>query len=147
MLRRFLPEVRRSELEKVTSIFDMMENLFRSSFDLPFFRSSEYPAINISENEKEVKVEAELPGLEPKDIEISFQNGNLILKGEKKFKDEENKDNYHRIEISYGSFYRSIPIDTEVDIDKIKAKFKNGILEITLPKKESSQVKKIEIES
>ncbi len=147
MLRRLLPEIRRSELERPASLFDMMENFFKSSFDLPLFRSSEYPAVNISENEKEIKVEAELPGLEPKDIEISFQNGNLILKGEKKFKDEENKDNYHRIEISYGSFYRSIPIDAEIDIDKVKAKFKNGILEITLPKKESFQVKKIEIES
>ncbi len=147
MLRRFLPEIRKGELDRPSNIFDIMESFLKNPFDMPFFRGSEYPAVNISETENEVKVEAELPGLEPKDVEITLQNGNLILKGEKKFKQEESKENYHRIECSYGSFYRAIPIDAEVDVDKIKAKFKNGILNIVLPKKESSRVKKIEIEN
>lgn len=103
--------------------------------------------MNISENDKEVKVKAELPGLEAEDIDISLRNNTLILQGEKKFEDEETKDNYHRIERSYGRFYRAISLPAEVEAEKIKAKYKKGVLEVKLPKSEQAQAKKIEIQS
>ncbi len=145
---RFLPALRKeSDVTKSESIFDLVESLWRDPFNFSLFREVTYPAINISENEKEIKVKAELPGLEPKDVELTIQNNTLILKGEKKLEEEEKKDNFHRIECSYGSFYRSIPLPTEIDESKVSAKFKNGILEIRLPKKEEARGKKIPIES
>jgi len=144
---RFLPALRESDVTKSESIFDLMESFWRDPFNFSLFREATYPAINISENEKEIKVKAELPGLEPKDVELTIQNNTLILKGEKKLEEEEKKDNFHRIECSYGSFYRSIPLPTEIDESKVSAKFKNGILEIRLPKKEEARGKKIPIES
>ncbi|GAB6888452.1 Hsp20/alpha crystallin family protein [Desulfothermus okinawensis JCM 13304] len=145
---RFLPALRKeNDVAKTESIFDLMENLWRDPFNFSLFRDVTYPAVNISENEKEVKVRAELPGLDPKDVELTIQNNTLILKGEKKLEEEEKKDNFHRIECSYGSFYRSIPLPTEIDESKVSAKFKNGVLEIRLPKKEEARGKKIPIES
>ncbi len=148
MLNRFLPALRREkDIAKPESLFDLMESFFKDPFEFSLLRDVAYPAVNISENEKEVKVKAELPGLDPKDIELSIQNNTLILKGEKKMEEEEKKDNFHRIECSYGSFYRAIPLPSEIDDTKVSAKFKNGVLEVILPKKEGAQGKKIEIES
>jgi len=85
--------------------------------------------------------------VEPKDIDISMANGMLIIKGEKKFEDEKKKENYHRIERSYGSFYRSLPLSAGIKEEAIKAQYDKGILTITLPKSEVSKAKKIEITS
>ncbi len=148
MFRRFLPALKKQsqELQRPADIFDLMESFWRDPFGFSPFKEPAFPAINMSENEKEIKVEAELPGMEPKDVELTIQDNNLIIKGEKKFKEEESKDNFHRIECSYGSFYRAIPLPTEVDESKISAKFKNGILKIKLPKKEGAKGRKIPIE-
>jgi HSP20 family protein len=124
-----------------------MESFWRHPFDVHGAGELEYPSVNISENDKEVKVKAELPGLEAEDIDISLRNNTLILQGEKKFEDEETKDNYHRIERSYGRFYRAISLPAEVEAEKIKAKYKKGVLEVKLPKSEQAQAKKIEIQS
>jgi len=127
-------------------MFDLMEDLWRTPLETAFGQM-EYPAVNISEEDKNITVEAELPGMESKDIDIALQNNMLVLQGEKKFENEQNQGNYQRIERSYGSFYRTIPLSASVDEDKVKASFKNGILTVTLPKKEASQGKRITIES
>lgn len=80
-------------------------------------------------------------------IDINIRQDNLILQGEKRFEDEEKDKNFHRIECSYGSFYRTVPLPSEVDADKVKAKFKDGVLTVNMPKTAKAQRKKIEIES
>jgi HSP20 family protein len=150
MFRRFLPDIRKDmdvRARRPRSVMDLMEDMWRAPFEFGSLREFDFPAVNLSEDEKEIKVKAELPGMEAKDIEISVNNNSLVLQGEKKFEDEEKRDNYHRIERSYGTFYRAVSLPSEVDEDKITAKYKHGILEVKLPKSEKSKGKKIEIET
>ncbi|MFN8455846.1 MAG: Hsp20/alpha crystallin family protein [Anaerolineae bacterium] len=92
------------------------------------------PQVDVTENDKEIKVAAELPGLDEKDIEVSLSGDMLTISGEKKAEKEDQRENYYRMERSYGSFQRSIALPVEVDTDKVEATFKNGVLQITLPK-------------
>jgi HSP20 family protein len=103
------------------------------------------PSVDISETKNDLVIKAELPGLDPKDIDISMNNGYLTIKGEKKHEKEEKGENYHLIERSYGAFTRSVQLPREVQSDKITASFKNGILRITLPKSEEAKKKEIKI--
>ncbi len=91
-------------------------------------------------------MKAEVPGLEAKDIDISLSNDVLTIKGTKEQEKEEKEENYHRIERSYGSFSRSIRLPREVQGDKIKANYKNGVLKITLPKSGEAREIKIKVE-
>jgi HSP20 family protein len=127
-------------------MFDLMEDLWRTPFETGLGQM-EYPAVNVSEDDRNITVEAELPGMDSNDIDISLQNNMLVLQGEKRFEDEQKQGNYQRIERSYGSFSRTIPLSSSVDEDNVKASFKNGILTVTLPKQEKAQGKKIAIES
>ena len=92
------------------------------------------PKVDVSETEKEYKVRAELPGVDKKNVELSFQDNTLFLKGERKFEEEEKKENFHRVERSFGTFQRMIPFNTKVDEEKIKANYDKGILTITMAK-------------
>ena len=103
------------------------------------------PAVDVSETDTELKVRAELPGMTQNDIELHLQDNVLTLKGEKKQEKKEEKENYHRIERSYGSFTRSFTLPAGVKQEDVKATFKDGVLEITLPKSEEAQPKKISI--
>lgn len=103
------------------------------------------PSVDVSETKNDLVIRAELPGLDPKDIDISMNNGFLTIKGEKKNEKEEKEENYHLIERSYGSFTRSVRLPREVQSDKITASFKNGVLKITLPKSEEAKKKEIKI--
>ncbi len=111
--------------------------------------SAAFPKMDVSETDKEFKVSAELPGMDEKDIDVSVSNEVLTIKEEKKAEKEDKKPNYYRMERSYGSFQRSIPLPSEVEKDKIKANFKKGVLNIVLPKSEKAvkESKKIEISS
>jgi len=90
--------------------------------------------MDVSENDKEVKVEIELPGMEENDVQVSLSHNTLTISGEKKSEKEDKSRNYHRIERSYGSFSRSIPLPEGIDQDKIEAMFKKGVLHVVLPK-------------
>lgn len=103
------------------------------------------PSLNISEREKEIRITTELPGMDEKDIEVSLNHGVLTLKGEKKVEEEDNKENYYRMERSYGSFQRSVELPVEVQEDKVNASFKKGVLTVTLPKIEKPLPKKIQV--
>ncbi len=93
------------------------------------------PQVDISETDKEVTVVAELPGLDEKDVQVELENNLLVVKGEKR-EEHENKDGeWHRIECSYGSFHRVVPLPADIDAEKAKAKFKKGRLKIAIPKK------------
>jgi len=126
-----------------------MDRLWNSFFERGTLRSEEggewLPSLDVAETKNEIVVKAEVPGLEPKDIDISLSDGLLTIKGEKKQEREEKEENYHLVERSYGSFARSIRLPNEVQSDKINASYKNGVLKIVLPKSEEAKKKEIKI--
>ncbi len=97
------------------------------------------PAINLIETGNEYRLTAELPGIDPKDVEITLNKDTLTIKGEKKHELEDKGSNYYRMERSYGTFRRTIALPEEVDPDKVEATFKHGVLTITLPKRPELQ--------
>jgi HSP20 family protein len=105
------------------------------------------PTVDVYETAKEIRVTAELPGLDEKDIEVSLLNGALWIKGEKHGEHEEEKGNVYRCERQYGSFQRMIELPTEVDAEKIKASFKKGVLKVALPKTKEVSRRVISVES
>ncbi len=94
-----------------------------------------WPQVDVTETDNEIKVSADIPGVEPKDIDVSVEDGMLIIKGEKKYEREEKEKGQYRMERSYGSFERAIELPAEVDESKAKAEFKKGVLRLTLPKR------------
>lgn len=107
------------------------------------------PSIDIRDENNQIKIEAELPGVSEKDVEVSLSRDAVIIRGEKKYEAEEKERGYYRVERSYGSFERAISLPVDVDRDKVQAKFKNGVLSITLPKSPEAmqQTKKIPIQT
>lgn len=105
------------------------------------------PAVDVAETPEKVTVKAEVPGLDPKDIDISVVGDLLTIKGEKKSEREETKENYHLVERSYGSFSRALRLPPGVNADQIDAKYNKGVLTITCPKKEPTKPKAIEIKT
>ena len=120
------------------SINQVFENFFEG-FDLgPFGLGSSMtsfsPRLDVSETEREFHITAELPGMDEKDEEVSLNNSLLTLRGEKKAEKDDRRKDYYRMERSYGMFERTIPIPEGVDLDKVEASFKKGILTVSLPK-------------
>ncbi len=103
------------------------------------------PVVDIFETDDGVVMRAELPGMDKDDVKIGLENNVLTLHGERKFDEEVKRENYHRVERSYGSFCRSFTLPSDVDKNKIEARFDSGILEVTLPKSEKAKPKQIEI--
>ena len=129
---------------------DRMNRLFDDAgrgwgADEPAATTTWSPAVDIFETEGEIIVKAELPGMERKDISLHLENNVLSLRGERKFEKETKDENYHRIERSYGAFSRSFSIPATVDDEKIRAEYKDGVLNIVLPKKEQARPKQITI--
>jgi HSP20 family protein len=102
--------------------------------EMPALMGSWAPAVDVSEAKDSVTVKAEVPGMDPKDIQVSLQDGTLTLKGEKKQSKEEKDEHYYRSERSYGAFVRTVRLPAAVDAAKVAATFKNGLLTVTLPK-------------
>jgi len=103
------------------------------------------PKVDIYENKESLVLEAELPGMSRDDFELSFENNVLTLRGERKFENKTDQENYHRIERSYGSFTRSFTLPQTVTADGAKAEFENGILLVSLPRREETKARKIEV--
>ena len=97
------------------------------------------PQVDVRETAKEIRVTAELPGMDEKDLQVSFLGGALTIKGEKTEEHEEEKGDVRRSERQYGMFERTIPLPSEVDVEKVNARFKKGVLKITLPKTKEAQ--------
>jgi HSP20 family protein len=104
-----------------------------------------YPAVDIYEGEKEITLKAELPGIDKKDVHVDINGGVITLRGERKIEKENKKENYHRVERSYGIFNRSFALPTTVDPGKVKANYKDGVLSVTLPRKEEAKPKLIPV--
>lgn len=119
---------------------NMLKSLRNDVIDVKF---------DVSEDKKAVKVSAELPGIDEDDIEVTFEDGVLSIKGEKKVEKEEKDDDHYLSERHYGSFFRAFRVPSSVDEGKIKADFKKGVLKISLPKKKEAiaKTKKIAIGS
>jgi HSP20 family protein len=103
------------------------------------------PSCDIFEDGEGVTLHFELAGVDPKNVDIRFENGVLTMRGERKLEKEEKKENYHRIEMQYGSFSRSFSLPGTVDADKIRAESKNGVLTVTLPKKPEAKPRPIQV--
>ncbi len=130
-----------------------MKSLFDRFFDdslTPFGATGAltrwHPAVDIAEKDDGISLTIELPGIEQKDIEVEVHDGTLTIKGEKKDETKVDEGNYHRVERTYGSCERSFALRADVKEDAIKATFKNGVLEILLPKTEESKPKKVAVE-
>ncbi len=104
------------------------------------------PAVDIYETENELVLKADLPDVDLKDIDVRVENQTLTVSGERKFQSEDSGKGYHRIERSYGNFTRSFAVPNTFDTDKISAAFKNGVLTVTLPKKEAAKPRQIKVE-
>jgi HSP20 family protein len=123
----------------------------RSVFDVePFWRGEiswgKVPTVDVAETDAGYEITAELPGIDEKNVEVKYADGTLTIKGEKKAEKEEKKENYYLSERSYGSFQRSFRVPDGVEVDKVAASFKNGVLTVTLPKPPEAQKKEKRIE-
>ena len=128
-----------------------MNNLFEEAYtpwkeEKDLIAGTWTPSVDIYETENALVLTSETPGMDEKDFEINIEDGTLALKGERKFEKEEKKENYHRIERSYGNFHRSFTLPATVDRDNIKAHYKDGVLEVTLPITEEAKPKSIPVE-
>jgi HSP20 family protein len=103
------------------------------------------PIVDVFEEKDDIVVKAELPGMEKDNIEVNLTAHTLTIKGEKKKEDEIKEENYYRAERSYGSFLRTLDLPKDVRADKVKASFKNGILEIRMPKTEEARTKEVKV--
>ncbi len=104
------------------------------------------PAVDVYETKDSIEIEVEAPGMKEDDLKVNLENNTLYISGERKFEKKEEKQNYFRMERGYGSFSRSFLLPENVDKDSIKAKYKDGVLKLSLPKKQESKPKAIKIE-
>jgi len=147
-----LPVRRRRDEEGFWSLpalkrdMDTLLNEFFEGFWPTSYARSEFPAnLDIAETENDIVVKADLPGLSPDEVDISITGDVLTIKGEKKHEKEEKDKAFHRIERCCGSFCRSVRLPSYVAVDKVKAASKDGVLTVTLPKKEEAKPKSIKI--
>ncbi|WP_321473635.1 Hsp20/alpha crystallin family protein [uncultured Paludibaculum sp.] len=103
------------------------------------------PAVDIAENENELILTADIPGVKMDEIDIKIEDGTLSLSGKREFEKKQEKGGYHRIERNYGSFQRVFTLPETVDVDKVSAQFDSGVLKVTLPKKEVAKPKSVKI--
>jgi HSP20 family protein len=133
--------------------FQRMNRLFEEAFGPLTFPPEESlsltgwtPSCDVYETDNEIVVKAEIPGVKKDDVKVGIEDGVLSISGERKFEEETKKENYLRVERRYGSFTRSFTLPTIVDSSKVMAEFKDGLLKVTLPKREESKPKGVEVE-
>jgi HSP20 family protein len=125
---------------------DRLNQMFADFYGEAFSRSAWVPPVDIYETDAhEVVLKAELPEVKREDISVTFENGVLTLKGERKFEQETKKENYHRVERRHGTFSRSFTLPNTVDPSRINAAYKDGILTIRLPQREEAKPKQIDV--
>lgn len=134
------------ELEDFPSGLRVFQDSLSRLFSEPGNARPWTPAVDILENENELVLKADLPEVDPKNVGIQIENGTLTLKGERKFQEQRNGRGYHRIERAYGSFVRAFSLPDTVEAEKVKADYKNGVLTVTLPKKEIAKPRTVNVE-
>jgi len=129
--------------EEVNRLFST--NLSRGFGEEGIGRGAWNPSVDIYENKDQIVLEAELPGMRREDFELTVENSVITLRGERQFEKRDDSDNYHRVERSYGSFTRSFTLPQTVSAEGATAEYHNGVLRVTLPKREETKARKIEI--
>ena len=129
--------------EEVNRLFST--NLTRGFGEEGIGRGAWNPSVDIYENKDHIVLEAELPGMKRDDFELSVENNVITLRGERQFEKKDDSDNYHRVERSYGSFTRSFTLPQTVSADGATAEFRNGVLRVSLPKREETKARRIRI--
>ncbi len=132
------------------SLQDRINRVFRDTYsegsrDESLATSSFAPAVDVYEDEHNVTLKVEVPGIDEKDIDIRLENNTLTVHGERKIEKEEKEENYRRVERQYGSFTRTFTLPTTVDAEKVSANYDKGVLSITLPKKAEAKPKQIKV--
>ncbi|MDR3723553.1 MAG: Hsp20/alpha crystallin family protein [Terracidiphilus sp.] len=132
---------------EVVSLQNRMNNLFRglNEEENPLAAASFVPAVDIYEDKDKVLLKLEVPGIDQKDLHVTVEDNTLTVKGERKLEAEEKQENFHRIERTYGSFYRAFTLPPTVDTANIGADYKAGVLKLELKKKPEAQPKQIEV--
>ncbi len=144
--------IRWDPFREMSSLQERMNRLFSEFRGRPLWGEEEItqgawaPPVDIYETPESLVLKAELPGLGREDISIEVKDSTLTLKGEKKIEKDVSEENYRRMERAYGSFQRAFTLPSNIQQDKVKAKFKDGILEITLPKVEEAKPKQIKVD-
>ncbi|MDX6610998.1 MAG: hypothetical protein QOD75_184 [Blastocatellia bacterium] len=133
----------RSLQDEVNRLFT--SNLTRSFDDEGIARGAWSPSVDIYENKDHIVLEAELPGMNREDFDLSVENNVITLRGERHFEKKDDSDNYHRVERAYGSFTRSFTLPQTVTAEGANAEYRNGVLRVTLPKREETKARRIEI--
>lgn len=151
MLRSLVP-LRETRLARpldrvIQEMEDLMERFWEGGDGGQSRLETYSPKVNLAETDGNFELSVDLPGLKPEEIKVEMRNGNLVISGERKDEKEEKGKTYHRIERSYGSFCRTVPLPTKVEEGKIDAKFANGVLNVTLPKSETSKPKQIAVKT
>jgi len=147
MLTRFNPTTGTANLsQSMERLFDEMQGrgMWRTSEERPL-RGSWVPAINILEREDSMVITADLPGLKAEDVEVTVEEGTLSIRGERKLDEASEGETYHRVERLYGIFERTFTLPNSIDVEKIDARFCNGEMVLTLPKREESKPRSVKI--
>jgi HSP20 family protein len=144
VLTRFEP------FREFSTLQDRINRVFRESYrsasqDEPLTTSSFAPAVDVYEDEHNVTLKIEVPGIDEKDIDVRLENNTLTVHGERKIEKEEKEENYRRVERQYGSFTRTFTVPNTVDSEKVSATYDKGVLKITLPKKAEAKPKQIKV--
>jgi HSP20 family protein len=137
-----------SNFRSTSTLQDQINRLFNDTFERTGQESNLTawaPAVDIYENEHELVVKADLPDIDPKDLDIRVENNILTIRGERKFEKKVNEDNYLRVERAYGAFSRSFALANTVNPDGIKADYQNGVLTLVIPKREEAKPKQIKV--
>ena len=145
--------IRRDPFFELTSLRERMNQLFNQTFggfeglgfEQPLTEAVFLPPVDIAEDEHNITLQVEIPGVKPEDLKVTLENNVLTFTGERKFKEEEKKENFHRIERRFGKFTRSFTLPVSVDAEKVNANFEDGVLFITIPKLEAFKPKQINI--
>jgi HSP20 family protein len=144
VLTRFEP------FRELSTLQDRINRAFRDSYregrqDESLTSSSFAPAVDVYEDEHNVTLKIEVPGVDEKDISVNLENNTLTVHGERKIEKEEKEENYRRVERQYGSFTRTFTLPTTVDSEKVSATYDKGVLKVTLPKKAEAKPKQIKV--
>ena len=123
----------------------MFEDSFARLVNEPSANRPWAPAVDIYETENELVLKADLPEVDQRNIDVRVENQTLTISGERKFEKEESGKGYHRIERNYGTFSRSFAVPNTFDTDKVAASYRNGVLSVTLPKKEAAKPRQIKV--
>jgi len=136
-------------VREFSSLQDRINRVFRESYRGDgrdeSLTSSFTPAVDVYEDEQNVTLKIEIPGIDEKEIDVRVENNTLTVHGERKIETEEKEENYRRVESQYGSFTRTFTLPTTVDSEKVSANYDKGVLKITLPKKAEAKPKQIQV--